>query len=98
MADDLASRWTNNRNIQSWLAEVLVPVEPSALFLRRLKSRLVHYRGQRPSPWVLLPAAAMLLLLLIATLGIAMRILLGLFGLIGIVRTRKARQLPTSYA
>jgi hypothetical protein len=84
----------DKRRLEEWLSQVFVPVEPSARFVRHLKARLLHYQGKSVvSGWMLLGAVAMILVLALALLGIAMRVLLLVAGLLGwLGRRRRVRQ------
>ena len=96
MAEEFTSSWLN-KDVRSWLEDVLVPVEPNPRFLRRLRGRLVHYKGDRgPSGWLLFPVAAMVLLLVIAILGIGLRAVLGLLGLIGGGKRGKSKEVTVT--
>lgn len=92
MADRLTTK-----DLENLLAEALVLVEPSAKFVKRLKAKLIRFHGNKPfSGWVILGAFAMALMLLLTWLGVALRILLLIFSLIGVIdRKRKSRNSST---
>ncbi len=83
-----------NKRLEDWLAQVFVPVEPSDRFVRHLKARLLHYRGNKVvSGWMMLGTLAMILMLVLTWLGIALRVLLLIVGLLGwLDRRRRSRQ------
>lgn len=82
----------DRKQLEAWLAQVLVPVEPNPLFLRRLRARLVTYHGGGLfSGWMMVVVLATALLLVITTLGLLLRFLLGWFNLIGLIGRKKRR-------
>ena len=82
----------DRKQLEAWLAQVLVPVEPNPVFLRRLRARLVTYHGGRLfSGWMMVVVLATALLLLITSLGLLIRLLLGWFNLIGLIGRKKRR-------
>jgi len=82
----------DRKQLETWLAQVLIPVEPNPLFLRRLRARLVTYRGGGLfSGWMMVVVLATALLLGITTLGLFIRFLLGWFNLIGLIGRKKRR-------
>lgn len=85
------------KNLENWLSEAFVAVEPSAKFVKRLKGKLIRYHGKKPfSGWVIFGAFAMALMLLLTWLGLALRIILLIFSLIGVLdRKRKLRDNST---
>ncbi len=75
-----------------WLEETLVPVEPRARFVHHLRARLVRVRGGlMGSAWPLVVAAAATLLILMASLGLILRFLLGLLGALGLLERGRRR-------
>lgn len=82
----------DRKAIEGWLERSLVPVEPNPEFVRELRARLVTIRGgQVLSPWMLVLVLASVMLLVATWFGLALRILLGLLGLIGITERRRGR-------
>jgi hypothetical protein len=80
------------KDLEAWLAQVLVPVEPNPRFLRRLRARLVTYQGGGLfSGWMILVVLATTLLLAITALGLLVRLILGWLNLLGILG-RKRRE------
>ncbi len=77
-----------------WLEQSLVPIEPSPAFVRRLRARLVNVQGDRVfSPLVLVLVIASVVILIATWLGLGLRLLLALLGLIGLME-RKRRDAP----
>ncbi|HLB63456.1 MAG TPA: hypothetical protein VJJ46_01325 [Anaerolineales bacterium] len=87
------SRAGGGRQLEAWLGEVLVPVEPSSVFTRRLRARLVSYRGDRlASIWMVLAVVGTSLLLLVAISSLALRLAIAILGGIHLLaRRRQAR-------
>jgi hypothetical protein len=76
--------------LEDWLSKIFIPVEPSERFIRRLKAKLIRVHGKRPlSGWMFLGTVAMALMLLLQGLGFALRILLLLFSLVGLMDRRR---------
>ncbi|NIS80049.1 MAG: hypothetical protein GTO14_07540 [Anaerolineales bacterium] len=74
----------DKKHLERWLAEALVPVEPSARFLRRLRARLVRYHGGRFfSGWMLLVVVATVIILFITVVRLFVRGISAWIGLIG---------------
>lgn len=88
MSERDESRRSIERNeLVNWLEQVLVPVSPNPRFVRRLRGRMVTYhQGALPSQWTLLFLALIVLALVAASLGMAIRLLIGLLGLFGIMQ------------
>jgi hypothetical protein len=83
----------DTRKIEDWLERSLVPVEPSPAFVSELRGRLVVLRGTRmPSPWMVILVLSGLFIILITWLGLGMRLVLGLLGLIGLVERERRRR------
>lgn len=80
-------------DLEKWLTNALVPIEPSARFVKRLKAKLIRFHGNRPfSVWVIVGSLAMAMMLLLTWFGLALKIILFLFSLIGVFdRKRKTR-------
>ncbi|MFQ5922539.1 MAG: hypothetical protein ACE5M4_06810 [Anaerolineales bacterium] len=80
----------NRKRIEELLEESLVPVEPSPSFVNDLRARLVTIRGDQVlSPWVLVLILASIVIFVASALGFAIRILLGLLGLVGLMERRR---------
>jgi hypothetical protein len=72
----------SKRELEHWLAQVFVPVEPSDVFVRRLKARLLKYRGDRVfSIWMLIGVLAMVIMFMLTWLGFLLRVFLLLTNL-----------------
>ena len=86
--------------MESWLSQALVPVEPDQAFLKRLRARLVDYRGRRPvTVWAIVAVLAAMLLILAGTLGFVLRLTIALLGLVGwIGRARRRRPAERTFA
>ncbi|MGD2057915.1 MAG: hypothetical protein PVF85_05325 [Anaerolineales bacterium] len=83
-------------DIERMLGEILVPVSPSDTFLRRLRARLVVYRGKNPfNPWTFVVLLATMVLILVAGFGLLLRALIGWVGLLGLLDQRRRRNSNT---
>lgn len=72
----------SKKEMEHWLAQVFVPVEPSEVFIRRLKARLLKYRGDRVfSIWMLIGVLAMVIMFMLTWLGFLLRVFLLLTNL-----------------
>lgn len=81
------ARLPNDQALESWLSQVLVPIEPNPTFVSRLQARLVTHRGGGlNSPWFLLGVGAAALLLATAWMGLALRLLFLLLSLLGVIQ------------
>lgn len=88
-------------SLEQLLEQTLVPVEPSARFYRRMKARLVTLSGGgMGSPWIIVVAATMVFLLVVSSLGVALRLGLAVLSLLGLLRRerRQAKQESNSAA
>ena len=75
--------------MESWLEQIMVPVEPNTHFIRRLRARLVTYQGSRMSSgWMAVVVIATTLLFAITAFGFLIRIILSWVGLINIIRNK----------
>ena len=69
------------RQLETWLEEALVPVEPSSRFTRSLRARLVSYRGDRfASIWMVLAVLGTSILLLVAISSFALRLAMAILA------------------
>ena len=83
-------------DIERLLSEILVPVSPNETFLRRLRARLVVYQGGNPfNPWTIVVVLATMVLILVAGLGLLVRVLVGWVGLLGLLDQRRKRNSKT---
>jgi hypothetical protein len=86
----LQSGIKSGREIEALLHEVLVPVEPSARFVRGLRARLVHYRGDRlGSIWMGMAVIGTALLILVALSTFALRLAIAILGALEILSRRR---------
>jgi hypothetical protein len=89
----------SKKDLESWLSQVFIPVEPSDVFIRRLKARLLKYKGnQLFSIWMFIGAIAMVFMLLLTWLGIALRLILLLVSFIGVLNKRRRTHRETPIA
>jgi hypothetical protein len=80
----------SKRDIERLLSDTLVPVEPDQEFLQKLQARLVTYRGRKPvNGWMVFAVLATAGLLAISALGMLVRVLLMIAGLIGLLTNRR---------
>ena len=64
----------DNKELERILTETLVPVEPRNRFVRRLKARLVHYRGGNLfSGWMILVVVATIVLVAVTIIRLFIR-------------------------
>lgn len=83
-------RRPDRKKVEAWLEESLVPVEPSPTFVNDLRARLVTVQGgQVLSPWLVLVLIASMLIFVASVIGFALRLFLGLLGLIGLIERRR---------
>lgn len=77
------------RDIEAWLKEIMIPVDPDEKFVQRLKARLVRVRGGLLSTgWAIIGAVAVATVVLMAIFGLALRAFLGLLSLVGLLERR----------
>jgi hypothetical protein len=82
----------SRQHLEELLRQVLVPVEPDLQFVRRLKARLVNYRGSGMGPiWGLAFGVGIATVVTVATLGLTLRLILALLGVVGGVSRRQAK-------
>ncbi|MCK5053370.1 MAG: hypothetical protein KAR65_03785 [Anaerolineales bacterium] len=80
----------SKKRLEELLSDILVPVEPSVQFVRRLRARLVTYQGRGPlSGWMVIVVIATVFLLAVTSIGLVVRIFLGLVSLIGLNSNRR---------
>jgi len=80
----------NRKRIEQLLEESLIPVEPSQSFVSDLRARLVTVKGdQLLSPWMIVLILASIVIFIASALGIALRVLLALLGLVGIMERQR---------
>ena len=82
----------DRKDLESWLERVLVPVEPNPEFIQHLRARLIRVRGDNPlHPWLVITVCVSAVLLLTTWMSVAVRILVGVLSLLGILQ-RSARR------
>ncbi len=81
-----------SRQLEEWLEQALVPVEPSPRFSRHLRARLVEVQGQGPVNWWMgVVGLVAVFLVMAAWLGMALRVAFAILGLLGLMnRVRPA--------
>ncbi|MEE8121035.1 MAG: hypothetical protein V3T55_05870 [Anaerolineales bacterium] len=80
----------NRKRIEQLLEESLIPVEPNSSFVRDLRARLVTVRGDQVlSPWMLVLILASAVIFIASALGLVLRVLLTLLGLVGLMERRR---------
>lgn len=80
----------STKDLESWLSKTFVPIEPSEVFISKLRAKLVKYHGKQPfSGWMIIGAITMSLMLLLTGLGLILRILLLLTGMMGLLNRNK---------
>ena len=90
---------SSEEQIEGWLQQVLIPVEPSPQFINRLRGRLVHVRGESGVHiWTLVAVGVGLMLVVAAWMGLALRLILALIGAIGVYSQRRGQRFPSRAA
>ncbi len=80
----------SKKRLEELLSDILVPVEPSVQFIRRLRARLVTYHGRGPlSSWMVIVVIATVFLLAVTSIGLIIRIFLSWVSLIGLIANRR---------
>ena len=78
------------RELEAKLSEVLIPVEPSARFVRHLRAKLVNYQGgQTLSTWTLIVLIGTTILMLLASLGAFARLIVSIIAILGFLSNRR---------
>ena len=79
--------------LESRLAQAMVPVEPRAGFRRKLRARLVHIQGERwLSPWAAFLLAGGILVGLVSWVSVFMRLLVILLAAMQLLGKWRSRQ------
>jgi len=90
MAISPAKGTLSTKELEGWLSQVFIPVEQCEVFIRRLKTRLLNVRGNNLfSLWTVIGVLAMVLMLILTSLGLALRILLVVASLFGLIEKRR---------
>jgi len=80
----------DRKRIEQLLEDSLIPIEPSSSFVSDLRARLVTVRGgQVLSPCMLLLVLASVVIFIASALGLVLRVLLALLGLVGLMERRR---------
>lgn len=80
----------DRKRIEQLLEDSLIPVEPSTSFVSDLRARLVTVQGgQVLSPWMLILILASVVIFIASALGLVLRVLLALLGLVGLMERRR---------
>jgi hypothetical protein len=80
----------DRKRIEQLLEDSLIPIEPSTSFVTDLRARLVTVRGgQVLSPWMLILILASVVIFIASALGLVLRVLLALLGLVGLMERRR---------
>ncbi len=75
--------------LEGWLGNALVPVEPRTEYPHFLRARLVTFRGQGlPSAWVVVAILGTSLILAAGAVGFALRLMLSIFGVLALLSRR----------
>jgi hypothetical protein len=83
----------SGKQLEAWLEEALVPVEPSSRFTRSLRARLVSYRGDRfASIWMVLAVLGTSILLLVAISSFALRLAMAILGGVELLSRQKRQR------
>lgn len=89
----------SRKRLEELLTEVLVPVEPDLHFVRKLKARLVTYQGSGVGPvWALAFGVGVATVVTVATLGLTLRVILALLGVLGSLPRGQGERGPRSGA
>ncbi len=80
----------DRKQIEQLLEDSLIPIEPNTSFVSDLRARLVTVRGgQVLSPWMLILILASVVIFIASALGLVLRVLLALLGLVGLMERRR---------
>jgi hypothetical protein len=83
-------RKPDREDLEIRLAQVLVPIEPDAGFVRNLRAKLVIVEGERKfSVWMVLVVLATMLLVLVTWLGLILRFILGWVNVLNRIASRR---------
>jgi hypothetical protein len=84
------ARAISTKDLERWLSNAFVPIEPSEVFIKKLRARLIRYHGKQPfSVWMIVGAFAMALMLVLTWFGVALRIILLVLSLLGLMDRRR---------
>lgn len=83
----------STKDLESWLSKTFIPIEPSEIFISRLRAKLVKVHGRQPfSSWMVIGAITMSLMLLLTGLGLVLRVLLLITGMMGFLNKNKGEK------
>jgi hypothetical protein len=86
----VGAKGISTNDLETWLSKAFIPIEPSEVFVRKLRARLIKFHGKQPfSGWMVVGALAMALMLLLTWLGFALRVILLIISLLGFMDRRK---------
>jgi len=89
----------STRELEALLSSTLVPVEPSEMFINRLRGSLVRVHGRKPfTLWTGLAVGASFLLVVAMSLGVVLRILLAGVGILNLLLQRRTYKKPAREA
>ena len=87
----------SKQDLEKWLASTMVPIEPDATFVRTLKARLIRYSGGKAfSIWMVIGSLAIGLLLILTWLGMALRAVFLILGILGLLGDRRLKSQAAS--
>jgi len=86
----------SEEQLEGMLRRVMIPVEPNPQFVVRLRGRLVHVRGGNgPNLWTMVAIGVGLMLVAAAWMGLALRLILALAGVFGLLSQRRPARAPS---
>jgi hypothetical protein len=92
MASQQRRAHLDKKQLEQWLEESLVPVEPSSRFLKRLHARLVTFQGQGAlSGWMLVVVFVTALMLGVTVIGLIIRSILAWLNVLGLMNRKGQR-------
>lgn len=87
------------QQLESWLQDIFIPVEPNDQFIRRLKAGLVVYKGKGVSTtWVMLSAFLTVVFIGVAAIGLMVRLLLVWLNIVNVTQDRRRKSAPVGQA
>jgi hypothetical protein len=96
MARSRFSKALSTKDLEALLSSTLVPVEPSDVFINKLRGSLVKVHGRKPfSLWTGLAVGASAVLIVAMALGILLRFLLAGLGFINLLVQRRSYRKPS---
>jgi hypothetical protein len=90
MASQQRRTHLDKKQLEKWLEDSLVPVEPSSRFLKRLHARLVTFQGEGAlSGWMLVVILVTSLMLGVTVIGLIIRGILSWLNLLGMINRKR---------